>query len=165
MNTLSNVDVSEPEPWSVDPDQAAFRDEVLHHLAGLPFDTDGKISRTLWLIYVAPWRQTWTKAVLPLDDSLDVPDRKDIEGWCDLMALFLKRPAVYDGEALVALRRPGTMRAGISEADEYIFRALCEATARRDTVPWAFYVTGPDGVWEVTEFVQRGRKAFSLVRT
>jgi hypothetical protein len=143
MDTLSYQRVTEPAPWSADPAEAAFRDEVLHDLAGLPFGPDGKISRSLWLIFIAPWQQSWTRAVLPVDDSLDLPDQANIEGCCGLMAMFLERSVFADGEALVALRRPGTMRTGISEADEYIFRALCDATAKRSTVSWTFYVTGP----------------------
>jgi hypothetical protein len=34
----------------------------------------------------------------------------------------------------------------VSDADRYIFRLLREATARRDTIRWTFYVVTPSGV-------------------
>ena len=47
------------------------------------------------------------------------------------------------------LQRPGP--AQISNADKYIYRVMYEAAADLQTAPWAFYVTGPDGVQQVTE--------------
>ena len=55
-----------------------------------------------------------------------------------------------DETALIVLRRPGP--ATISDADTYIFRVMREAAADRETTPWAFYVTGPDGVQQVTDY-------------
>jgi hypothetical protein len=81
--------------------------------------------------------------VLPVDNRLDLPDSDNIAGLCNLLANFLEHP--MGGEtAVVILNRPGTT--GISDADKYIFRILSEAAASRDTSPWTFYVTGPDGV-------------------
>jgi hypothetical protein len=48
--------------------------------------------------------------------------------------------------ALIALHRPGT--ASVSGADEHIFSVMSEAAANRDTT--TFYVTGPDGVLELS---------------
>jgi hypothetical protein len=134
------------EPPLTDSGQAALRDEVLRHLAMLPFRPGAPISRSLWLMFLCRWGIR-THAVMPVDDKLDMPDPDDIAGLCDLVALCMEHP--MPGErALVALRRPGT--AGICDADEYIFRVMSEAVANRATVPWAFYVTGPDGVHEVS---------------
>jgi hypothetical protein len=51
--------------------------------------------------------------------------------------------------ALVVLQRPGSAK--ISDADKYIYRVMREAAAGLQTAPWAFYVTGPNGVQQVTE--------------
>jgi len=146
MDTSSPPASTYLEPPLTDSGQAVLRDEVLRHLAMLPFPPGAPISRSLWLMFLCPWGIR-THAVIPVDDKLDMPDPDDIAGLCDFVAFCMEHP--MPGErALVALRRPGT--AGVCDADEYIFRVMSEAAANHDTVPWAFYVTGPDGVHEVT---------------
>ncbi|HUY45186.1 MAG TPA: hypothetical protein VMV92_05620 [Streptosporangiaceae bacterium] len=63
--------------------------------------------------------------------------------------MFMERGPLLDDDetALVVLRRPGT--ASVSDADERIFRVLCGSAARRDTVPWAFYVATPHRAHEL----------------
>jgi hypothetical protein len=146
MDTLSDTVITQPEPLLTEADQAALHDEVLRCLGTLPFQPGAPISRSLWLIFISRWGLQ-TRAAVPVDDELDLPDRVNIAGLCDLVAGFLEH-ATADETALVVLRRPGT--AGISQADEYIFRVLCDAAAHRDTAPWAFYVAAPDGIWELT---------------
>ena len=87
-----------------------------------------------------------TRAALPIDNRRNRPEAVPIAGLCDLIALFIDRSglATDDQMALVVLHRPGPAR--VSDADRYIFRLLCEAAARRDTIRWAFYVVTPPGI-------------------
>jgi hypothetical protein len=96
---------------------------VPRKLGTLPFGPDDKITRSLW-----------------------VPDPDGIAVDCGVIARMMERP-LPDEIAFVVLRRPGP--AEISEADQYILRVLCHAAAGRQTAPWRFYVTGPDGVRRV----------------
>jgi hypothetical protein len=84
---------------------------------------------------------------MPVDDPLGLPEPDNIAGLCDLVALFMEHPMRHES-ALVVLRRPASTE--ISDADQYVFRTMCEAAAGRETGPWAFYVTGPDGALEIT---------------
>jgi hypothetical protein len=147
MDTLSNPMGTEPEPPLTEAGQAALRDYVLRRLGTMPFQPGALISRSLWLILICQWG-VQTRATLPIDDELGRPEPDNIAGWCDLLARFIDHP-MDDETALVALRRPGPAK--ISDADRYIFRVMCEAAAGRQTMPWAFYVTGLDGVQELTE--------------
>jgi len=107
------------------------------------------ISRSLWVIFIGEWG-VWTHATLPVDDRLDMPDRKSITGLCALVGSLMSPPLCHDDEkAMIVLRRPGP--AEISEADAYIFRLVRQAAIGRETAPWAFHVVGPDGIREVTE--------------
>jgi len=148
MDTLSRTPATSPEPLLTESGQAALRDEVLHRLAGLPFPPGALIKRSLWLITIGP-RGPWTRAVIPVDGHRDRPAPGAIAGWCDLIAMFMERGRLLEDDetALVVLRRPGT--ASVSDADEHIFRVLCGAAARRDTVPWAFYVATPHRAHEL----------------
>jgi hypothetical protein len=138
---------TEPEPPLTEAGQAALQDELLRRLGTMPFPPGALISRSLWLILICPWGFR-NPAVLPVDDRLDLPEPDDIARWCDVLAHFMDHPR-DDETALVVLRRPGAAK--ISDADKYIFRVMCEATAGLQTMPWAFYATGPDGVQQVTE--------------
>jgi hypothetical protein len=65
-------------------------------------------------------------ATLPVDDRLDMPDRKSIAGLCDLVGSLISPPLCHDDEkAMIVLRRPGP--AEIGEADAYIFRLVRQA--------------------------------------
>ena len=89
-----------------------------------------------------------TRTVVPVDDKLDLPDPEIIADACNLVAICMEHPEPDAERALVVLRRPGT--ADVSDADESIFRVMSAEAAGRDTTPWAFYVTGPDGFREAT---------------
>jgi hypothetical protein len=146
MDTFGPPASAYPEALLTDSGQAALRDEALGHLAMLPFSPGAPISRTLWLMFLCP-QGIRTRAVMPVDDTLELPDPDNIAGLCDIVALCMEH-AMPGERALVALHRPGT--AGISDADEYIFRVMSEAATSRNTAAWAFYVTGPDGVQELS---------------
>jgi hypothetical protein len=148
MDTLSNPVATEPEPPLTEAGQAALRDDMLSSLGTMPFLPGALISRSLWLIFICPWGFR-NPVVLPVDDRLDLPEPDDIASWCDLLAHFMEHPR-REETALVVLQRPGP--ANISDADKYIYRVMREAAAGLQTAPWAFYVTGPDGVQQVTEY-------------
>ena len=84
--------------------------------------------------------------VLPIDNRRHRPEPVAIADLCDFIGLLIDRSGLAsdDDMALVVLRRPGPAR--VSDADRYIFRLLCEAAARRDTIRWAFYVVTPPGI-------------------
>jgi hypothetical protein len=124
---------------------AAARAGVAQHLGTLPF-LPGAASRSLWVVFLGQ-TGVWTHAVLPVDDRLDKPDPDHIARLCTMVGVGLTYPLSYaNEEALVVLRRPAP--AAISAADAYIFRLVCEAATDRETAPWRFYVTGPDGARE-----------------
>jgi hypothetical protein len=120
--------------------------ETVRHLGLIPFRQDAQFTRSLWLIFESRWSGRGIRAYLPFDSSLDLSDPDGIAGECNVVASMMERP-LPDEIALVVLRRPGPVE--VSEADEYIFRMMCQAVAGRRTAPWWFYVTGPDGVRRV----------------
>lgn len=149
MDTLSNASGTKYELPLSEADQITLRPALLRDLGALPFPPGALISRSLWVIFIGEWG-VWTRATLPVDDRLDVPDKENITGLCDLVGSLIRPPLCHDDEkAMIVLRRPGS--ASISEADAYIFRLVCQATVGRETAPWTFYLVGPDGIWEVTE--------------
>lgn len=116
-------------------------------LGTLPFGRDDQINRSLWVIYMGVWG-IWTHAVLPVDNRLDMGDAENIAGLCELVAGLIGPSLCHeDEEALVVLRRPASPEP--SPADEHIFRLIREAAASRETAPWSFFVTGPDGAREL----------------
>jgi len=149
MGTLSDTsDTSYELPLS-EADQTALRPVLLHDLAALPFRPGVLISRSLWVIFIGRWG-VWTHATLPVDNRLDMPDKENITGLCDLVGSLIRPPLCHDDEkAMIVLRRPGSVK--ISEADRYIFRLVRQASVGRVTAPWAFYLVGPDGIREVAE--------------
>jgi hypothetical protein len=149
MNVLSEIEVT------------AARDDVPRDLGMLPFEHGAAFTRSLWVIFIGA-QGIWTHAALPVDDRLDLPDREHITRLSDVVAMFLTRPLCHDHdeEALIVLRRPAD--AAISEADAYVFRMVCEATANRDTAPWTFHVAGPDGARQC--FRQTARQHASVPR-
>ena len=148
MDTLSDVPDTDYHLPLSEADQVALRPALLRELGSLPFEPDALISRSLWVMFIGKWG-VWTHAVLPVDDSLGMPDEKNITGLCDLVGLFIRPRLCHAGEkAMVALRRPGP--AQISEADAYIFHLVRQAADGRETAPWTFHVVGPEGIREVT---------------
>jgi len=121
--------------------------DVPRELGTLPFGSDDKITRSLWVVFIGEWG-IWTHAVLPLDSRLDMGDPDSIARECDLVASLIRPSACHDDEeALVILRRPAP--AEPSPADEHIFRLIREAAATRQTAPWSFFIAGPDGAREL----------------
>jgi hypothetical protein len=153
MNTLSNSsDTGYDLPLS-EAAQNVLRPAVLRDLGSLPFPPGAPISRSLWVIFIGEGG-IWTRAVLPVDDSLDMPDEETITGLCHLVGSLIRPPGCHDGEkAMVVLRRPGP--AEISAADACIFRLVRDAAAGQEAAPWAFYVVGPDGVCELPAMTVR----------
>jgi hypothetical protein len=145
MRTLSDsTDTRNGLPLS-EAGLAAARHEVAWSLGDLPF-FPGAASRSLWVVFLGP-AGVWTHAVLPVDDRLDKPDPEHITRLSRIVGIALEFPLFRSSEeALIVLRRPAP--AAISEADAYIFRLVCQATATQQTAPWRFYVTGPDGARE-----------------
>ena len=149
MDTLSNISNTNYELPLSEADQTALRPVLLHDLGALPFRPDALISRSLWVIFIGKWG-VWTHATLPVDDRLDIPDKENISGLCELVGSLIRPPLCHDDEkAMIVLRRPDSTN--ISEADGYIFRLVRQAAVGRVTSPWAFYLVGPDGIREVTE--------------
>ncbi len=145
MDTLDSAS-ARGAPALTEAQIAAARLDVPRRLGILPFQAGAARSRSLWVIFLGK-RGTWTHAVLPIDDRLDMPDRQDIADLCKRAAVCLTYPLSHEDEqALVILRRPAPPV--ISAADAYIFRLVCEAAIARETAPWTFYVTGPDGAKE-----------------
>ena len=128
-------------------DRALVRHDVPRDLGALPFGPDDTITRSLWVIFVGEWG-IWTHAVVPMDNRLDMGDSDSIAVECDLVASLIAPPGCHDDEeALVILRRPAPPEP--SPADEHIFRLIREAAATRETAPWSFFITGPDGAREL----------------
>jgi hypothetical protein len=153
MDTLSNPSDTDYEPPLGEADQIALRLAVLRDLGSLPFRPGALFSRNLWVIFIDEGG-VWTRAVLPVDNSPDMPDEETITGLCHLVGSLIRPPGCHGGEkAMVVLRRPGP--AEISAADAYIFRLVREAAAGQQTAPWAFYVVGPDGVGELPAMTVR----------
>ena len=106
MDTLSEISVTSCELPLSEADQAALRLAMLHDLGAMPFSSDALISRSLWVIFIGEWG-AWTHATLPVDDRLDMPDKEDIAGLCDLVGSLIRPPRCHDDErAMIVLRRP-----------------------------------------------------------
>jgi hypothetical protein len=108
MDTVSDIpDTSYELPLS-EADQAALRPALLRDLGAMPFTPGAPISRSLWVIFIGEWG-AWTHAVLPVDDSLGMPDDENLTGLCDLIGSLLRPPRCHDDEkAMIVLRRPGS---------------------------------------------------------
>jgi hypothetical protein len=163
MDDFTEIPATPPPVPLTESGQASLADEVLHQLASLPLPPEAPYTRSAWLILISPWR-VMTRAVLPIDNRRDRPEAAAIAGLCDLIAMLIARSGVVrdDETALVVLRRPGTAR--VSDADRYIFRLLCEAADRRDTIRWAFYLVTPPGVQKLgrqarTSHQDQGKRA------
>jgi hypothetical protein len=137
-------------------DISLARLQVASRIGKLPFDEYyEECSRSLWVVFAGYWG-VWTRAVIPVDNQLDPGDRVTLGAKCDEVADLLVKPECYDLViAAVVLRRPAP--ATPSRADRQIFRLLTKAAATRDTVPWSFYVTGPDGSLPVLTKAERER--------
>jgi hypothetical protein len=149
MDTLSDIPDTHYELPNSESEQVRLQPALLRELGALPFEPGDMITRSLWVMYIGKWG-VWTRAVLPIDDSLGMPEEETITGLCDLVASLIRPPRCHDNEkAMIALRRPGP--AEISEADVHIFRLILQAADGRETAPWTFHVVGPEGIRQVTE--------------
>jgi hypothetical protein len=149
MDTLSGISGNSYELPLSEAGQTTLRSALLHDLGAMSFNPGALISRSIWILFAGRWG-AWTHATLPVDDRLDMPDRGNITGLCDLVGSLISTPLCHDDEkAMIVLRRPGLME--ISEADAYIFRMVRQACAGQKIAPWAFHVVGPGGTREVTE--------------
>jgi hypothetical protein len=128
-------------------DLALARLDVPRDLGTLPFGPDDMITRSLWVVFIGEWG-IWRRAVLPIDNRLDMGDPERIASECDLAASLIHPPGCHDDEeALVVLRRPAPPDP--SPADLHIFRLMHEAAATHETAPWSFCITGPTGSREL----------------
>lgn len=153
MDTYTDIpDTSFEIPMSEE-EQVALRPALLRDMGTMPFGPDDRITRSLWVILVGEWG-VWTRASLPIDNRLDMPDAENITWLCDFTGDLVRPSHCHEGEqAMVVLRRPGPPE--ISEADAHIFRLVREAIAGRaatgqGTAAWTFHVVGPEGMQEVT---------------
>jgi len=121
--------------------------DVPRDLGAMPFGPDDMITRSLWVVFIGVWG-IWTRAILPLDNRLDMGDSDNIAGTCGLVGGLIRPSACHeDEEAVVVLRRPA--EPDPSPADEHIFRIIREAAATRETASWSFFITGPEGAREL----------------
>lgn len=149
-------------PYPIQPiDIALARFQLASRIGKQPFDEDEEeCSRSLWVVVAGDWG-VWVRAVVPVDDRLDAEDRANLTARCEAVADLLGAPECYGyTTAAVVLRRPAPDKP--SRADRQIFRLLHKAAATRATVPWWFFVAGPDGYMPL--FTRSERERFGLVR-
>lgn len=143
-------------PFPIEPiDISLARMQVAGRIGKLPFDAYEECSRSLWVVFAGYWG-VWVRAVIPVDNQLDPGDPAVLGARCDEVADLLVNPECYDMViAAVVLRRPASARP--CRADRQVFRLLTKAAAARDTIPWSFFVAGPDGSMPILTKAQRER--------
>ena len=148
-------------PFPIEPiDISLARWQVASRIGKLPFDGYEACTRSLWLVFAGDWG-VWVRAVIPVDNRLDAQDRVTLVAKSAEAADLLGEPECFGvAIAAVVLRRPAPGKP--TPADKQIFRLLTKAAATRDTVPWSFYVAGPDGAWPLLSRADRER--YGLVR-
>lgn len=148
-------------PFPIEPiDISLARWQVASRIGKLPFDAYEPSTRSLWLVFAGDWG-VWVRAVIPVDNRLDAEDRATLVAKCAEAADLLGEPECFGiAIAAVVLRRPAPDKP--SRADRQIFRLLTKAAAERDTVPWSFFVAGPDGALPLLS--KSGRERYGLVR-
>lgn len=134
----------EPPAFPLDPlDISLARIEMARRIGKWPVSQDLEFARSLWVVFAGEWG-IWTRAAIPLEDGIGTDDANRIAGACALVAELIGPPECYGFViAGVVLRRPGPPK--LSAADRRIFRLIRNVAAARDTVPWSFYISGPDG--------------------
>jgi hypothetical protein len=55
----------------------------------MPFGPDDKITRSLWVMFIGEWG-VWTRAALPVDNRLDMPDAENIAWLCDFTGSLIR---------------------------------------------------------------------------
>ena len=96
----------------------------------------------LWLVFAGDSGVS-VRAVLPVDDWLDAQDRATLVHQVAEVADLLGEPGSSASPSPPSCCA-GPPRPTPARADRQIFRLLTKAAATRDTVPWSFYVAGPD---------------------
>jgi hypothetical protein len=134
----------QPPAFPLDPlDISLARMDVARRIGKGPVCPDLEDARSLWVAFAGEWG-IWTRAAIPLEDGTGTGDANRIASACDLAAELIGPPACYGLViAAVVLRRPGPLKP--YAADRRIFRLIDKAAATRETVPWSFYIAGPDG--------------------
>ena len=148
-------------PFPIEPiDISLARWQVANRIGKLTFDGFEASTRSLWLVFAGDWG-VWVRAVIPVDNRLDAEDRATLAAKCAEAADLLGEPECFGiAIAAVVLRRPAPDKP--SRADRQIFRLLTKAAAARDTVPWSFFIAGPDGALPLLS--KSGRERYGLVR-
>jgi hypothetical protein len=148
-------------PFPIEPiDISLARWQVASRIGKLPFDGYEACTRSLWLVFAGDWG-VWVRAVIPVGNRLDAEDRATLVAKSAEAADLLGEPECFGvAIAAVVLRRPSPVKP--TPADRQIFRLLTKAAATRDTVPWSFYVAGPDGAMPV--LTRADRERYGLVR-
>ena len=93
MDTLSDIPDTGYELPLSEADQATLRPALLRDLGAMPFTPGAPISRSLWVIFIGEWG-AWTYAVLPVDDSLGMPDDETSLACATSSAASSGRPGV-----------------------------------------------------------------------
>jgi len=143
-------------PFPIEPiDISIARFQLASRIGKLPRDQYEVCARSLWVVVAGDWG-VWVRAVVPVDNRLDAEDRPTLVAKCEEVADLLGDPECF-GDVIIAviLRRPDAAKP--SRADRQIFRLLTKAAATRDTVPWSFFVTGPDGAMPLSWKLGRER--------
>ena len=68
-----------------------MRPALLGDLGVMPFTPGAPITRSSWVVFIGEWG-AWTHAVLPVGDSLGMPDYENLTGLCDLIGSLLRPP-------------------------------------------------------------------------
>ena len=151
-------------PFPIEPiDISLARWQVANRIGKLTFDGFEASTRSLWLVFAGDWG-VWVRAVIPVDNRLDAEDRATLAAKCAEAADLLGEPECYGiAIAAVVLRRPSSDKP--SRADRQIYRLLTKAAAARDTVPWSFFVAGPNGAMPVLSKSDRERYGLTRLPT
>jgi hypothetical protein len=133
----------EPPAFPLDPlDISLARIEMARRIGKGPVSPDLEYARSLWVAFAGEWG-IWTRAAIPIEDEIGTGDKNRIARACALAAELISHPECYGCViAAIVLRRPGPPKPGA--ADRRIFRLIASAAAARDTVPWSFYIAGPE---------------------
>jgi hypothetical protein len=147
MDTLNDSVDTEPRFPLSDAEFDAVCHETARRFGLVPFRRGASVTHSLWLMFQTRQGDHRTGEWVPLDFSLDMADEEQLAADCDFLAEEMA-DQLPDEMALLILLRPGP--AEIGEVDRYVFRVMCQSMAGRETGPWSFYVTGPDGAHKVS---------------
>jgi hypothetical protein len=136
------------EPWEFPLDPLGIslaRMDIARRIGRGPVPPELQGTRSLWVAFTGEWG-IWARAAIPLGDGSDPGDADRVARACTRAAELIGPPDWYEYDiAAVVLRRPGPLKP--CPADRKIFRLIGKAAAVRETVPWSFYIAGPDGFY------------------